>query len=170
MFLVSSEGVIWDVNQAFKNMMGYGDDIIGMTISEITPEEDLALTQKRFGAIQEGERAFNIYNKKYITKSGKPLPVQLSVSPIKDGEGKVIYHIVQLQDLTELREQEKQYHSLVENLTVGVYRCTGGPHGKFLQVNPAFLEIFNFSREEIQQIAVSDLYVKPEDRQRVSRV
>jgi PAS domain S-box-containing protein len=68
-----------------------------------------------------------------------------------------------------LRESEERYRTLMENLPLGVYRNTPGPRGEFLMANPAFLDTFGFdSLEQLQQVAVADVYAVPEERQRFS--
>ncbi len=64
-----------------------------------------------------------------------------------------------------LRKSEEQYRSLVENINVGIYRNTGGPHGKFLQANPAIAKMFGYkSVEEFMEVDVSSLYQNPSER------
>lgn len=64
-----------------------------------------------------------------------------------------------------LRENEKKYKSLTNNLNVGVYRNTPGPKGKFIEVNPAIVKMFGYdSKEEYLEGNVSDLYQNPDDR------
>lgn len=64
-----------------------------------------------------------------------------------------------------LRQSEKQYRTLVNNVNIGVYRNTAGPHGSFLQANPALARIFGYeSPDELLNMAVSELYQNPEDR------
>ena len=66
-----------------------------------------------------------------------------------------------------LRLSEEQYRSLVENLNIGIYRNTGGPHGRFLQANPAIVRMFGYaSTEEFMQVPVANLYVDHADRAR----
>jgi PAS domain S-box-containing protein len=64
-----------------------------------------------------------------------------------------------------LRESEEKYRTLVENVSIGVYRNTTGPHGRFLQANRAMVKIFGYdSIDEFMKIHVSDLYQDPEER------
>jgi PAS domain S-box-containing protein len=66
-----------------------------------------------------------------------------------------------------LRQNEEKYRTLVNNVNIGIYRNTPGPHGRFMQVNPALARIFGFeSPEEMLDIAVSELYQEPEDRKK----
>ncbi len=68
-----------------------------------------------------------------------------------------------------LRQSEKRYRSLVENLPVGLYRNTPGPDGRNLVANPAMIRIFGFDLiEEYYQTKVSDFYVNPGDRKKFS--
>jgi diguanylate cyclase (GGDEF)-like protein/PAS domain S-box-containing protein len=69
---------------------------------------------------------------------------------------------------TALRASEEQYRTLVDNLNIGVYRNTDGPQGRFLQANPAIIQMFGYDESEAEffQINVPDLYVDPEERQR----
>ena len=65
----------------------------------------------------------------------------------------------------ELWKSRERYKALTDNLHVGIYRNTAGPEGKFLEANPAIVEIFGFqNKDEFLNIQVSDLYQNPEDR------
>ena len=64
-----------------------------------------------------------------------------------------------------LRESEDKYRSLVNNIKLGIFRSTPGPYGKFIEFNLAMEEITGYSREELLSMNVSDLYVRPEERE-----
>lgn len=67
----------------------------------------------------------------------------------------------------KLREVEGDYRTLVDNLSAGVYRNTGGPQGRFIRANPAIAEMFGYdSVEAFMEVPVADLYVDPQERQR----
>ncbi|MDP8217206.1 MAG: sensor domain-containing diguanylate cyclase [Candidatus Theseobacter exili] len=62
-----------------------------------------------------------------------------------------------------LRKSEERNRTLLENVDIGVYRI--GPHGQFLQANPAAVKIFGYdSLDELMKIPISELYVNPEER------
>ncbi len=65
-----------------------------------------------------------------------------------------------------LREKEKEYRNLVENINLGVYRNTGDAQGKILKANQALARMFGYdSTEELMQIPISQLYVNSKDRE-----
>jgi PAS domain S-box-containing protein len=64
----------------------------------------------------------------------------------------------------KLVQSEEKYRSLVNNVPLGIFRSTPGAAGIFLEVNPAMEKIFDYSREELLKMKVSDLYIRPEDR------
>ena len=64
--------------------------------------------------------------------------------------------------INDLMEREEKYRTLTQNLNVGVYRCTSGKNGKFIEVNPAFLNIFGFSgKRDIEDWKIINLFQNP---------
>jgi len=63
-----------------------------------------------------------------------------------------------------LRESEGKYHTLVDNINIGVYRNSGGP-GHFFQANPAMAKIFGYDTpDEFMKITVMETYQNRDDR------
>ncbi len=61
------------------------------------------------------------------------------------------------------RVAEAKYRTLVDNLTVGVYRTSFD--GRFLQVNPAMAKIFGHDTAgQLMETPVSEIYQNPDDR------
>ena len=65
-----------------------------------------------------------------------------------------------------LRESEKRYRDLMQNVPVGLYRNTPGPKGSFIMGNPALLRMFGFETlKEFLQTPVADLYWDSTERE-----
>src|SRR3989344_1990175 len=65
----------------------------------------------------------------------------------------------------ERTENLQKYQTLLDNLSVGVYRNTPGPQGHFLEANPAIISIFEAdSKEEFIKHDVIDFYQDPAKR------
>ncbi len=66
------------------------------------------------------------------------------------------------------KDSFEKYETLVNNLSIGVYRDTSGPKGHFLEANPALVSMMEADfKEEFMKHNVSDFYENPEDRQRL---
>ena len=64
------------------------------------------------------------------------------------------------------RESEERYHSLIENLPIGIYRNTPGPKGRFIMANRVIARMHGYETvDEFLQTSVADLYWNPTDRQ-----
>jgi PAS domain S-box-containing protein/putative nucleotidyltransferase with HDIG domain len=61
------------------------------------------------------------------------------------------------------RESEGKNRDLVDNIKLGIFRCTPGAKGRFLEVNQAMGEITGYSRDELQQMDACDLNITLED-------
>jgi two-component system cell cycle sensor histidine kinase/response regulator CckA len=65
----------------------------------------------------------------------------------------------------QLRESERRYRSLFEDVPVGLYRTT--PEGKILDANPALVEILGYpDRAPLLAVDAHTVYVDAEDRHR----
>ncbi|MFA6320366.1 MAG: PAS domain S-box protein [Candidatus Omnitrophota bacterium] len=77
-----------------------------------------------------------------------------------------------VRDITEkkkieeaLRTSEENYRTLVENVNLGVFRATGGAHGRFIRANFAVAKLLGYdSLEELSTIPVSSHYANPVER------
>ena len=67
-------------------------------------------------------------------------------------------------DITRRKKAEDDYKNLFENVSVGVYRCKLGHQSKFVNANPALLEMFGYKKSEILAIKASYLYQDREDK------
>jgi PAS domain S-box-containing protein/putative nucleotidyltransferase with HDIG domain len=110
-------------------------------------------------------------------RDGTPLHIFSSVTVIKDNADVPIGFILINHDCTQnthalkvFRDDQARYESLTKHLNVGVYRNTSGPRGKFIEVNPAFIEMFGYAKkEEIFEMNVADLYQNPDDRKKFNK-
>ena len=58
--------------------------------------------------------------------------------------------------------------SILDNLNTAVFRTTLGEKGRFIDVNPAFLEVFGYgNKTEIASLAVVDIYAHAADRDKM---
>ncbi|MFC1658869.1 diguanylate cyclase [Candidatus Omnitrophota bacterium] len=100
---------------------------------------------------------------------------KLIAVPLGKFEGK-LSGVAIITDVTEQRRAEaaflqsqQKYADLVNNINVGVYRNTPGPHGHFLEANPAMVLMFEAkSKQDLLAHRVSELYQDQKKRKQFS--
>jgi PAS domain S-box-containing protein len=88
---------------------------------------------------------------------GKAIPLKNDKNRIQRIAGIAI-------DITRRKKAEKNYKNLFENVSVGVFRSKIGHQSKFVNANPALLEMFGYKKSEIFAIKASYLYQDREDK------
>ena len=74
----------------------------------------------------------------------------------------------QLQELVEaLKESEARYQGLFQSSRDAIYITER--NGRFIDVNPSFLEMFGYAPDELLHITAQKLYLRREDRERFQR-
>ncbi len=157
-----------EVNDAWGSLVGLErEDVIGKKITEVIP-----------GIKESKPDLISIYGEVALTGKGtefelyfEPLGRWFSIAVYSPQKG---YFVAVFDNITErkqaeeaLQESEGKYRGLVTNVELGVFRSTLEPAGRFLEVNPALEEITGYSRKELLQMNVSDLYVYPQERELV---
>ncbi len=120
MALVGLDGRWIRVNEAFAHLTGYRvTDLQGMSFHDLTPEEDLATDLDALAKLVAGELNVHHAEKRYVRADGGTVWVSLSVSLVRDAEGRPLHLISQMQDITDRKaaEQELADRALHDPLT-----------------------------------------------------
>jgi diguanylate cyclase (GGDEF)-like protein/PAS domain S-box-containing protein len=109
MAIVSPEGRWLRANRSLAELTGYPEDqLVGMGFADITHPEDLP---KDYHALQEmidGTRDRFQTEKRYLHADGRIIWVWLSTTVVRDGKGKPMYLLSQMQDIGERKENEQR--------------------------------------------------------------
>jgi len=169
---IVSRRVIQDVNERLCEISGFSkDELVGQSAGILYPaDEDYEHIEKeQYRQIRDA--GAGTVETRFKRKDGGIINVLMSSAPldlnrISDSVTFTVMDITERKRADEaLRESEEKYKSLANNLNVGIYRNSLGPNGKFIEANPAIVEMFGFdNREEFLEIRVSDLYKNPHDR------
>ncbi len=153
--LVSPTGRFLQVNKSFCGIVGYTEEeLLALDFQSITQADDLAASQKVMRQLLAGEFTTTQVEKRYIHKLGHEVFALTHLSLVPDAQGKPLYVIAQIQDISErkraeeaLRESEERYRELVEH-GQGLI-CTHDLKGKLLSVNPAAAQTLGYAPSEM---------------------
>jgi PAS domain S-box-containing protein len=109
MGMASPEGRWLRVNPALCEILGYSEDeFLQMTFQEMTYPDDLASDLRQLQKLQAGQIDAFQMEKRYIHKRGHLVWGHLSVSLVRDAQGRPLYQVGLIEDITRRREAEEQ--------------------------------------------------------------
>jgi PAS domain S-box-containing protein len=173
--LVGPHGRYVEVNPAFRKMTGYSEaELLHLTPPDITHEDDRPAAEARTAARAAGMPYETRVEKRYRRKEGGIIWADVSVFWVPV-EGNVPLHAAVAVDITErkraedalrrsenaMRVSEARWRSLFGHVPVGVTLV--GPHGRYVEANPAFCTMTGYSEAELQQLSPVDITYE-EDR------
>ncbi len=114
------DGTITSWNPAAERLFGYtADEMIGKPISVLMPEERHDDMEAILGRIRRGERVAH-YETVRVSKTGRKIPVSLSVSPVRDASGRVVGAAKIARDISERRRSEADRERLLHEAQQGM--------------------------------------------------
>jgi PAS domain S-box-containing protein len=153
------KGNIRSWNPAAERMFGYTkQEVLGKPLSIIAPKErkkeidELLKKTIAGGDVQRYETV-----RKH--KNGKPIRVSVTISAIKNSEGKVIGLLAIDRDVTKEKQNSQYARSLIEASVDPL--VTISPDGKITDVNEASIQATGAPREELIGAIFSDYFTEP---------
>ncbi|MEN8180361.1 MAG: PAS domain S-box protein [Pseudomonadota bacterium] len=96
------DGQLLDANPAFTGLLGYShDELMDMTIDDITHAEDRRETRRHFEALVGGDITRYELAKRYLHKDGSVLHVRTQAGLVRDAEGRPVRVVGEVEDETE---------------------------------------------------------------------
>lgn len=163
------EGIILSWNAGAEAIFGYPPhEAIGKSVTLIIPpelhDEEHAILER----LRRGERIAH-YETVRVAKNGRRLDISLTISPIRDREGRIIAASKIARDITShkqairaLQESEERFRTLA-NITPTIV-WTASPDGAITWVGDRWFEYTGFAREDNSENWPTALH--PDDRER----
>jgi two-component system cell cycle sensor histidine kinase/response regulator CckA len=144
-------------NPAFCSMLGYSEpELRGRQLTEVTHPEDAARDKETSARIMRGGIPAKTWEKRYLSKNGQPVFVEVTATTVRDLSGNPLYGMGIVQNISRrkasesaIRQAEERYRSIFKEAIVGVFQTT--PEGQFLVANPELLRIFGY--QSMQDLA-----------------
>lgn len=156
------DGCITYANAAFGEITGYGEDVTGMAIPQLHPEDMLPYVQSSIEQVMHkgswhGEIA-------YLRPDGTQFPCQITTYRIDDENGQPMAVSAIVRDITkqkQFQEELQTFQALVENSpdAIGI----ADPTGTTIYANTAFRDLFGYGDATIGTNNV--LFFREQERQ-----
>lgn len=177
MVFTDGEGIIVAANKAYASMMGFREhEMVGKLVTfpySSTEDQRQALDTYRKNFQQRSMPAYS--EQRIALPNGKVIDVEISQSFVETEDGSRLLFSV-FRDVTQRKEaeralaqSERNYHEWFENSVQGMFQTSLS--GKLINANPALLRMLGYrSLEELSRINLSEIYVNPKDRERLTQL
>lgn len=109
MVLTEIDGRFKRVNRAFCEIVGYSpSELVGSGFTDITVEEDQSISAEARQKLLAGETTTVQIEKRYRHKSGKLVYCDMSISIVRDSQGRPLYFIAHIADIGRKKEAQLQ--------------------------------------------------------------
>jgi two-component system sensor histidine kinase/response regulator len=161
------------INDRFTEITGYRkEDIIGAEPLLFVYTDDRESVRKNASERLKGEfqGAYHPYKLRIICRSGEPLWVMETVTPIQyKGQRATLGYLLDISETKKaelaIEESESKFRGLVEHAPLGISITTF--EGRYQNVNNTLVKMLGYdSAKELEQTPVIELYYNAEDRNR----
>ena len=173
MALINPDGTLKRVNNSLCLMLGYAEhEMKELSIHELTHPEDRTRSLKMLNELNVGSIERVKFEKRYIHREGHTVWVIIAATMLYDQQGKSLYYVSQIEDITSRKEiendlilSEKKYRTIFENVQDVFYQTDH--KGNILEISPSIEKYSGYEREKIIGKSVTDFYFYPQDRDRI---
>lgn len=147
---VDGDGRFVVVNNRICQILDYSrDELLQMSLHDLTAPEDWAVTDELNTVLRQGKTDFFDYEKRYLKHDGSRLWVHVTVSAIRDGDGRFLRAIATIEDISDRKEAEftiRNQANLLEQVHDAIFIWEGD--NKITHWYQGAVRLYGWSREE----------------------
>jgi PAS domain S-box-containing protein len=156
------DGIITSWNRGAEKLFGYSaEESIGKSMLMLFPPERIREEPEILARIRHGE-SVNHFETVRVTKSGKPIDVSVTISPVRNNEGQIIGASKIARDISErrraeenLRASEARLRTVTDNARVGLVMVDR--ERRYTFANSTYAEILGLQSANIIGQRVADV-------------
>lgn len=144
-------------NPAFARLHGYSvEEVLALQFPDLfTHEEQAILSDHINKAHERGHYNFESWHRR---KDGSTFPVLVDVSAVKDEQGQVLYRVVNVQDITKRKADDKALQLTqfsMDNAADAIFWVSKG--AVYVYANTAASRLLGYSRDDFSRLKISDI-------------
>ena len=165
MALISLEGAWLKVNQSLCDIVGYAEDeLLGMGFQDITHPDDLAIDQTFVQLVLADQLKTYQMETRYFHKHGHAVPVMLSSSLVRNDDGKALYFISKIEDITQRKKMEDALFAekdlaQITLQSIGDAVITADAEGHVTYLNPMAERLTGWGNEQANGLPLDHVFV-----------
>jgi len=172
MAIVGLDGRFVDVNETLTRILGYSEaELQRRDFQSITHPDDLDADLEHVNRLLSGQGNSYEMEKRYIHKDGRTIWAQLNVGLIRGPDGRPLYFLSQIHDVTERRRLEDARRQTEAALAqaqklakLGYYRWSRAKQ-RLTHYNDEYLRIIGLAPESTTgELLGVEPYLHPDDR------
>jgi PAS domain S-box-containing protein len=154
--LMSLDGVILDVNERACEVIGYSkDELVGLSTAAITHPDDVAADKEIFERFRTGALDRHTVEKRNVRRDGRVASVRRNLALVRDGDGKPLYIVAQILDLTLRKESQELFLAVWRRSPVA--KLIVDDDRRLVDVNPGACELLGYTHDELLGLRVDDI-------------
>ncbi|MFN8035270.1 MAG: EAL domain-containing protein [Acidimicrobiia bacterium] len=122
MALAGPDGELGRVNRSLRDMLGYDEDaLVGRAVFDLTHPEDWPATSIEIQRLRRGDVPRFRLETRFLHSSGQVVWAAVSASMVRDDDGRALYMIGQIEDITERKAiGERLAHQAIHDPLTGL--------------------------------------------------
>lgn len=162
--IINDRGIFLDANRKLYEWLGYNPaEIIGKSFTEVPfiHNNSKKIVINNFNKRMRGENV-HPYEIEFVHKNGMQKFGEIYGNLLNDKARGITLDIIMVSDITEkkkafekLKDSQERYRILFENTSDLVQSVNA--QGKFVDVNPAWLEALEYSKEEVNNLTLINI-------------
>jgi PAS domain S-box-containing protein len=163
-------------NKAFSDMLGYSfEEFQTKNFDAITNPDDIQKSKEAVEALLKGEAQVYRFEKKYIHKNGSVVYADVVTTLQKNRDGKPLFFITSVNDITErkqsekaLKESEERFKNMFEKHS-SIMLLVEPESGMITGANNASATYYGYSKPELLSMRIDQINILPPDEIKVER-
>jgi len=157
---VDLNGVLVEANQKFCDMLGYRrDELLGMSVRDITHPDDYGRGAQYRMRLAGGEMRSMAGEKRFVRADGTTIWTRRTMSLASDEQGRPLYVISVVEDITERKKAEEALRANQQLLSatfsqVGVGIFATSLDSRYIEVNEKYCAMLGYGRDELLGMSI----------------